>query len=240
MGNKKKVHNQPKIIGFLSKGNKENTVVVNTKTNNTRRQFFNKCVSNQNQCKKQQCLAEKNRLMEAIKRQKEMREKVKEAIELCGDILTTKDEKIHALNAKLSIQTKQLATDELYNKFQEKFTGEQLAELRSMDGESSSDAKFIRLCLQFLYQDQRIDNLSVTGRSRAKEKKEAMCPQTLQLLADIFNERLVALTLMNDERTLRRKRLNILINTAIQNSSNSGQNELKELNKKINCTQQEN
>lgn len=238
--NKKKVDkSQPKIIGFMQKGDNKKSAVVekSTKRTNERRAFYTKCVSDQNSCKKQKCVERKNVLVEKVKGCKQTLVKIKEAMDLCETMLKKKDAEIDLLKKSLENKSSN-QTNQLYIEFRNKFTDDVLAELRSIDTKFSSDATFIRLCVQYLYRDQRVDNISVTGRSRTKEKKEAMCPQIAKLLTDIFNKRLAAISLTNSERTKRKKRINLLINTAIQNHSKSEESELQELNKKINCTQQ--
>lgn len=230
---------QPKITGFIQQSGSEKSVVVEKPKTRTipQRVFYTKCVSDQNNCKKHKCVEKKNVLVEKIKQCKQTRDKIKEALDLCETMLKNKDAKINAL--KKSLENKSVnQTNQLYIEFHDKFTDNVLAELRSIDANYSSDATFIRLCIRHLYRNQRVDNLSVTGRSRTKEKKEAMCPQIVQLLNDIFNQRLDAISLTSSERIQRKKRINLLINTAIQNSSNSEESELQELNKKINCTKQ--
>lgn len=83
----------------------------------------------------------------------------------------------------------------------------------------------------------RLDDISLIGRLCSKNQKKKMSPMKAKVSKEMFTETLDALDLENDEKIKRTKRLNILINMAIQNTSNSDKNDLSKLNKAINSNQ---
>lgn len=188
-------------------------------------------------CKLQKCIERKNVLAEKLKNIKAKREQLKTAMNICADILKKKETKINFL--KSSLVKTSTSLELVYTQFQDSFTDDELAILRSIDGSISSDSSFVLTCVRSLYKNdmERLKNISVTGRSRTKEQKNEMSPQKIKLITDIFGERLKTMNLKSNERIQREKQMKIHIKRAILNT-NSKQNELEQINAKINATKQ--
>lgn len=186
-------------------------------------------------CKK--CIEKKNILAEKLKNIKEKRDQLKTAVNICAGILKKKETKINFL--KSSLVKTSTSLELVYTKFKDSFTADELALLRSIDGSISSDSSFVLTCVRSLYRNDmnRLENISVTGRSRTNQQKVKMSPQKMKTINDIFEERLKTMNLRSNERIQREKQINVHIKRAIL-STNSKQNELEQINAKINATNQ--
>lgn len=131
-------------------------------------------------------------------------------------------------------------TELIFTKFKNKFNDNELATLRSIDSKISSDSSFILTCIRYLYKNDmnRLNNISVTGRSRIKNnQKVQMSPEKREIIAEIYKERLGSLNINENENIQRQKQVNEHIKRAIFNSC-SNKSGLENINAKINSTDQ--
>lgn len=104
--------------------------------------------------------------------------------------------------------------------FAKDFNNEQLATLRDVPLTMQKDSKFITILVRMIYDGkfECLKHKSVTGRSgKAGENKTPITPQKMDILTNIFNERIQAATEDNFERVVRKKKLNKLIKDALSN-----------------------
>lgn len=243
-----------KITNYFSKSLDPNNIqkkdIQNTNTNTTK-DFYSKCLNDQlnpKQCESVKCINEKKRLEQLLAKSKEKFEHAKKATDACERVCKRKDEEIAILEAQLKMQypkvKKSSSETLLYSEQLKQFTATELSELRSIGGNQSEDSAFVLTGIRYIYKNQtdRLNHISVTGRSRTGNKKTKMSPNKLAAIKDIFNERLNALNLTSDEQAKREKRINLLVKDAIQNIANPKANDkqkLQELNDKINVKQTE-
>lgn len=106
--------------------------------------------------------------------------------------------------------------DVLFSKFVKNFSTSELAELRSFESSKNNDSTFVLKIIRCLYKNEleKIESISVTGRSRKGDPKEKMSEQNLNIVKDMLTERLESLNLTSKENVGRIK----LVNTHIKNA----------------------
>lgn len=123
-------------------------------------------------------------------------------------------------------------TDGTFDSFSEYFTSSELRDLRKMQSESRHDATFVRTALLYLYRDNPalLQYKSVRG-SKTKlmkkkdgtvvktEPKEPLSPKKLDILKNIYRERIFGATSDEVELTVRNNstHFNQLIATSLSN-----------------------
>lgn len=115
-----------------------------------------------------------------------------------------------------------LTTDGLlFNRFTTQFDAQQLTNLRSIGIEPRDDCTFIRKVLHHLYKDNlsTLQNKSLTGQGRNKSsKKNKLTPQKVDLLTEMFDERLNSIHSIDVvQRDIRRKNTRKHIKDSIAN-----------------------
>lgn len=85
------------------------------------------------------------------------------------------------------------------------FTEKELASLRGLPMNQSSDSAFLRFTLNYLYKDDlaQLTKKSATGRN---VDAEPISPQKMCIMQSIFNERIDGMSLSDDENEKRKKR----------------------------------
>lgn len=250
----KKNLQKSKITSYFRTKNSDEVPEIETpnKCTNITKFFYKERVENAMiekniECNNKNCIDKKRALSNTLKKSKEKHDQIVNATKMCQDMLNKKNEKITSLKAELQKQLGRTIRiissadiNNLYTKFRDSFTEAGLAQLCSID--SSADSSFVLMCVRFLYQNQlkRLENISITGRSRTGKRKEAMSPQKITIVKEIFKEKIEALKINENERIKRFKRLNYHVNTAIQNASDLCKTELHQLNQRINSVQQTN
>lgn len=210
-------------------------------------QFYGECLTAQvHSCDKVDCINTKATLKSELKAMQEKCRNIKEAIEICAEIVADKDSEIQNLLQKLAVTTTEKCVgaeclvkestnkcnNGLFNAFQSDFNADQLSYLRSVNNQSEKDSHFVKTAMEGLY-DGRLNalkNKSVTGRSKAGQTKEKMTPAKHSILAGIYKERILTATQDSAERVLREKKLNKYIKDAIHNITKLSNS--KELQKK--------
>lgn len=209
-------------------------------------EFYADCVAEAN-CDSADCENYKQNLKIRLAEHKEKVTKIEKALASCLYIIEKKDKKIAAMQKKceqppdisnisnqsqiplqsnVSSETEPKTTfniplklDELYNNYSGHFSVKQMAELRSCGWKTNDDSSFILSAMRALYGDnlEILKEISVTGRTRNGPPKKPMCTENLKVLRGIFGERLTALKLTPAEMSIRQNKLNIFINSAINN-----------------------
>lgn len=96
-----------------------------------------------------------------------------------------------------------------YIAYQDVFGEHNLKHLRSIDTDSLSDAKFIRLAIEFMYNGDTSINRVMTGRALKNSSDgcpKIMSPNKKTNLKNIFSER-IDLTNMSEQEKIQRKKL---------------------------------
>lgn len=209
-------------------------------------QFYGDCVTQQNSTCDIDYLNIKAKLKSEIMQMQAKNRNMKEAINICSEIIADKDIEIQNLMEQLTsaanvnvvdklvpvgdtsddvgvqcVDPIEKATNEHFITFQNNFNPDQLSYLRSISNQSDKDSHFIKTAVEALYEG-RLDvlkNRSVTGRSAGGQSKQKMTPQKHSILNTIFTERIINATPNSAERVLRQKKLNSLIKNAIHNIS---------------------
>lgn len=224
------------------------------------KQFYEKCVSIQDQsCNKVDCINTLATLKYELKAMQEKCLNIKEAIEICTEVVAEKDIEIQNLMQQLAInataepaivgvEEKSVPVDDsfipvgakpadiyvdyLFSAFQSDFSVDYLSLLRSVDIRSEKDSHFVNVAMKALYEGRYniLQNKSVTGRSKTGQTKEAVTPEKHRILTKIYSERIFIATQDSAERVLRKKKLNKYIKDAIHNITKTV--DLKELEKK--------
>lgn len=240
---KTKVQSQ-KITQFFMGKTPEKVHVEKAKVNNenVRKKFYDDRASKKNhsrKCNLHECIKTKNSLTEKLKEMKEKKKQLQTAIDICIGVLKKKDERIKILKSA-TMKLSERDTELIFTKFKNKFNDNELATLRSIDSKISSDSSFILTCIRYLYKNDmnRLNNISVTGRSRIKNnQKVQMSPEKREIIAEIYKERLGSLNINENENIQRQKQVNEHIKRAIFNSC-SNKSGLENINAKINSTDQ--
>lgn len=212
------------------------------------RVFYKSCLNEQNQCQNEFCINKKNELEQ---KKEEVLKKIKkneDAIKICANILSRKEEEIKKLHQdveRLEIKEKiVLATGailntntnencmESFSTFGNNFTAEELSQLRSIGLSSREDSTFVASCLKFAYKENIsiLKTKSVTGKTtKSSQTKEPVSPKKMEMFSKIFTERVNLITNDATEREARVKRFNKYIKDAINNINKSTQS--KEIEK---------
>lgn len=210
-------------------------------------QFYKECLATQSMiCNQQRCFEVRSTLKSKIKHIQSKNQDIKDAIGTCRSIIAEKDQEIAALTKiveSLTVigdcpststesnivdcpststesniverQTEPLNFIEYVNYFSE----DQLSQLRSIGGSKPEDSSFVSTALRGLY-DGKLDTLrskTVCGRGQ----KEKMTPKKVEIINEMFQQRLHKCTSDANERIVRKKRLNKLIKDAQFNITKS-------------------
>lgn len=111
-----------------------------------------------------------------------------------------------------------------FNGFQNIFEESELAKLRSIDDDRTSDQSFIRLALEYLYKDNIgiLSQRSVNGTKQRQKRgtmdgenlefnaTEPLSPAKKRVLIDIFSERISLATQEESQKIIREKNFNKL------------------------------
>lgn len=205
-------------------------------------QFYENCLFNQKKCQSKTCDEQKSIFQNKINDLEKKCMSYEQAIQLCESVLKEKDAKIANLRKNIETTTettssetvsnlnknsanftsnvpKKLTFDEYVNEFSE----QELAKLRSIGDVSREDPKFISTAMKFLYANRLfcLKNKSITGRSRYGPKKDIVTPEKMTILRKIFDERIGMMTNDDEERDVRKKKLNKHIKDALATISRS-------------------
>lgn len=163
------------------------------------------------------------------------------AIDFCLKIGRYKDQKIKELRDKIHLtssekilQAKPFAVKKLFSDFEDKFTEQQLAELRSTKSTETADSTFVLKGVRFMYESNLalLENKSVAGRAK---NKTPITPEKFNLLKSIFDKRLSATGIDDAEQQKRARRFKLHLNRAIINASSACKRGVdREMVKKIN------
>lgn len=117
-----------------------------------------------------------------------------------------------------------------FTKFSKHFLPDELAVLRSIDHDRRKDTTFVRNCLNYMYKDKLyvFKKKSALGAPKRNVNSsngtvvevpatEAITPEKYVILKEIFSDRISAMTISEDERDERKRKLNNLIGKAITN-----------------------
>lgn len=213
------------IKDFFSKTKKNNDVIEpDTNKKTVADEFYEKCLIKQSEKKCSQfCIEKKCALQNEIKIMREKIKKTDTALDTCKRIIAEKDTEIK--NMKKQVEKIKLMEfnkpsgkkEELsFSSFTDVFTSAQLSQLRSIPSEKKNDSTFIFEAVKILYQENfnLLSKKSVTGRGASKEP---VSPKKMNILQDLYHERLDRLKLVNLEEQQRLKKLNLHIKSAINN-----------------------
>lgn len=251
-GKTNKKNNNKRITEFFPKGQLSNDIVIEANPADTVSEFYTNCA--EDRLKRDNCTRSCAHEFQKVKQQlacsKDKLEQIKVAIDTCNRIIERKDQKIQLLKEQMNEQTVEHRKEQLFSSYENDFTCAGLSELRSIGGKRTEDSKFVLAGMRFLYEGQlhRLDNISVTGGSKNKNKgnvkanvkaNEKMSPKKLNVMKGAFTQRLDALKLDGKEHKQREARINIHVNNAIQNlnSKKNSKQELNNLNDQLNLTE---
>lgn len=203
-------------------------------------QFYEHCLTIQDElCDKIECINTKATLKLELKSMQEKCLNIKEAVDICAEIIAAKDIEINNLIQQLEIAVvpaldtpantcvadkpdpvavesiDAVKSTTLFNEFQDEFSADVLSSLRSIE----KDSNFINLAMKSLYAGKldSLKNKSVTGRGRGGRAKEPVTPEKHSVLKAIYTERIYDATQNCAERVSRQKMLNKYIKDAIHN-----------------------
>lgn len=88
-----------------------------------------------------------------------------------------------------------------------------ITQLRKIKGDKRSDSTFILTCVKKLFENNSLKYVTACGRNMSA----IMLPEKRQIINDLFVERLAREQIRNEELNERHKRMNTLINSAINN-----------------------
>lgn len=236
------------ITDFFKASKKKPVVLPSTEVKNTTDQFYSLCLHEKlENCKNPNCSKEKHELKVKRIEQEEKLKEINRAIDLCLAICRKKEEKIGQLMPKRKVPEKvndpvacpgvPNDANKMLSKFENDFTQNDLAKLRSMGTTKTDDSSFILNSIRFLYKNDtdKISSLSLTGRSRGTAAKQKMSPQKYDTIKDLFTERLSSLELNSIDFAERSKELNKHMKNAFINVKRSGKsNNDEEMIQKIN------
>lgn len=236
------------ITDFFKAGKKNTVILPSAEVKNTTDQFYSLCLHEKLRiCKNPKCCTEKHELKVKRIEQEEKLKEINRAIDLCLEICRKKETKIDKLMSKRKVPEKvnhpvacsgvPNDANKMLSKFENDFTQNDLAKLRSMGTTKTDDSSFILNSIRFLYKNDtdKISSVSLTGRSRGAEAKQKMSPQKYDTIKDLFTERLNSLKLNSIDFAERSKELNKHMKNAFINIKRSGKsNNDEEMIQKIN------
>lgn len=106
----------------------------------------------------------------------------------------------------------------MYSKFSKYFDEEGLCDLRSIGLKAKDDSSFIRKAVQQLYK-KNIDCLKTKSLSGRGKGKCMMTPEKVDVLTNLYTERMSNVSNDPDEQQIRAKKLSTLIKDAINNTN---------------------
>lgn len=194
--------------------------------------FYKECLKEQMQkqnCCINTCVEEMTRLQKMLDDKKEKLRQVERSISVCKRICNTKDNLIESLKTKLSTTPAPPSKSTVganpkipLQEFSSNFNDSQLSEFRSFGSGKNHDSSFVNFVVRQVYAEDlhKLNFISLTGRCRAGEKKEIMSPSKKKLICDVFYARLDDVEKSKEPREARKKNINVLVKTAINNIRN--------------------
>lgn len=193
--------------------------------------FYENCFIEQTiECQNLYCFGEKQRLQSKLLELRTKLAEHKQYVSIGLQICEKKKLQISNLEKRIADSQKKPVTppvpqsttktaELLFSHFSDSFNTDELAVLRSIDSNKSSDSTFVLNAVRSLYKTnlERVSAISVTGRVRGKEPKERMTPKKLETVENIFHERLKSLGLDSTDYTQRSKRVKTHIKNAFTN-----------------------
>lgn len=128
------------------------------------------------------------------------------------------------VNEPTTCTSKSINVNNIFSTFENVFTHDELARLRSIGPTKKDDSSFVLSSIRFLYKNdvEKISSLSLTGRSRGTESKQKMCPEKYDTIKDLFSERLTSMNLNSTEFSDRTKQMHKLMKNAFINIKRHG------------------
>lgn len=178
-----------------------------------------------------------------IKTLEEKQKKYEKNIEKVMNIICEKNTEIENLNelisqvsVKQSIKQSSNSNENVklsFFEFENIFTSEQLACLRSIDSSVRNDSKFINTVVKMLYGDDlhRIEQITLHGCKRRGPAKAPMSPRKTEILQSMFETRLSYIDIDSQEQQKRSANLYKLINNSLDNVKKSIK--LKKIEKEV-------
>lgn len=236
------------ITDFFKSSKKKNAIKPSIETKSATDQFYSMCLSEKfENCKNSTCSKEKNDLKVKCAEQEEKLKEIYRAIEICLGVSREKEKKIECLLSKIKTTekaskpvacfSKSLDINNIFSTFENVFTHDELAKLRSVEHAKKDDSTFVLKSIRFLYKDdvKTISSLSVTGRSRGAKPKQKMCQTKYDIIKKLFMERLTVMELNSAEFIERSKQINTLMKNAFTNTKHHGnQTDDDEMMRRIN------
>lgn len=200
---------------------KEACMVIKSKLQNELKGLTMKCSYHEDAIK--QCsviIAEKDREIDELRRSIAANVKISNCTE---NLATASSESAGAIVCGNATSTSNQNPNSMrFHEFTSVFDSAQLATLREVGLSMQKDSKFVTMLIRMLY-DGRFECLklkSVTGRcGKGGEQKTGITPRKMNILKNIFHERIQTATVDEFERDVRRKKLNKLIKDALSNVS---------------------
>lgn len=143
------------------------------------------------------------------------------ALKRAGTTNLEKDLRIQVLEKKIERleKSKKCIRPEVYKKFEDEFTADDLKNFRSVKSGANNDSSFILQVLRSLYKSHLglLATKSVTGRSRrlASGEKDILTPEKKALIEKLLQERII-IEEDTDNHQARLKKFNVHLNNAIQ------------------------
>lgn len=219
--------------------------------------FYKNCLEEKEDCNNESCIGKKNEIN--VKRE-EIRQKIQkteEAIRVCSMILSEKDKEIELLRKQenrnnMGLMSSTTAMPEIapqptlntdgdeeekeatmFSAFSTDFSEEDLAMLRSIGGDRREDSTFVASSMKCLYKNDLsvLEQKTLTGRSTRPDRLVyPVTPKKVEILSNIFNERMNSITHDEIEKTTRNKYLNKYIKDAITNINKTAKTKETEKN----------
>lgn len=136
-------------------------------------------------------------------------QRVKKLLRTALQVNLQKDLKLTQMENKLKEAGMKFDADDFvagdFGRFMKIFTDKELACLRGLPMNQSSDSAFLRFTLNYLYKDDlaKLSKKSATGRN---VDADPISPQKMCVMQSIFNERIDGMSLCDDENEKRKKR----------------------------------
>lgn len=188
-------------------------------------QFYKQQLENkEKKCSRQSCIDIKAMLQKQIDEMEMKYKSHKDTAEICSVVVSEKNREIENLQKLLGCEESATCSNpqelNIIN-FSDSFTIDQLSKLRLIGKTKSEDSTFVLFIVNCLYEGRHdvLQTKSLTGRTKAGQKKDIMTPEKVNVIEKIFAERLHNIAKNEEEKTTRKKNLNRLIKYAQSNIS---------------------